>query len=123
VALENKKDQTLLKLLALSGASKGSDPEKTGDFGTFVKAKINQLHLSTKSVDETKTDVGKSRFIGVNSRERFALSMLDSWFQDPPASKHADTLAVLTVATERMIVWICGPPGFGEECRSALVKG
>jgi hypothetical protein len=49
--------------------------------------------------------------------------MLDPWIQDPPASKHTGTSTVLTAVTERMIVSICGPSGFGEECRSALVKG
>lgn len=122
-ALKNNRDQTLLKLLALSGGSKGKDSEKTGDLGTFVEGKINQLHLSTKSAADTKTDLGKDRFIGVNTHERFTLSMLDSWVQNPPVSTRKGSPAVLTAITDRMIVWICGPPGFGEECRSALVKG
>ena len=122
-ALKNKKDETQLKLLALSGGSKGSDSEKACDLGAFVDGKISQLHLLTKSVTETKTDLGAGRFIGVNSRERFSLSMLDSWIQIPSEPTRTNTSAVLTAATERMIVWICGPPGFGEECRSALVKG
>lgn len=120
-ALKNKEDKTLLKLLSLSGASKQSDSDKKTDFGTFMQDKINQLQLPTKA--GTGTDPVHGRFVGVNQRERFALSMLDSWIQDPLKSKRTDASAVLAAATDRMIVWVCGPPGFGEQCRSALVKG
>jgi NAD(P)H-flavin reductase len=121
-ALKNKNDRMILKLLSLSGSSqgtKGSGPDSTSDFGTFIEDKINQLNISSKNETESDPAVN-ARFEGINSRKRFQTSMLDSWIQDPIEQVSKDTSAVRTAA-DSTIVWICGPPGFGEECRIALM--
>jgi NAD(P)H-flavin reductase len=121
-ALKNKDDRMTLKLLSLSGSSqgtKGSGPDSSSDFGTYIEDKINQLYISSKNEKDSGPAV-TSRFEGVNSRERFQTSMLDSWIPDPTGQVSKDSSAVRTPARST-IVWICGPPGFGEDCRIALM--
>jgi NAD(P)H-flavin reductase len=121
-ALKNKNDGTTLKLLSLSGSSQGTEgsgPDSSSDFGTYIENKINQLHISSKN--ETDSDPAvNDRFEAINSRKRFQTSMLDSWIQDPTEQVSKDSSAVRTPA-HSTIVWICGPPGFGEDCRIALM--
>lgn len=116
-ALKNRNDKMVLKLLSLSGSSpriEGIDSESSSDFVAFIEEKINRLNSS--SIDPAE----KARFQGINSRERFQTSMLDSWIQDPSRRFSKDASAERT-ATDNMVVWICGPPGFGEKCRTALI--
>jgi Oxidoreductase FAD-binding domain len=121
-ALKNKNDRMILKLLSLSDSSqgtKGSGSDSSSDFGTFIEDKINQLNLSCKNETDLNPAV-KPRFEGINFCKRFNISMLDSWIQDLTVPVSKDTSAVRTAA-DSTIVWICGPPGFGESCCVALM--
>lgn len=122
-ALKNKDDRTMIKLLTLSGSSediKGSGQGSSSDFGTFIEDSIYHLQVSSKRL--TASDPAeKSRFEGINYRKRFQTSMLDSWVHDPIDSVRTGAASAQSAATDRMIVWVCGPPGFGVDCRAALI--
>ena len=87
----------------------------------------NLTALSMKLLSNSKTS---NRFIGVNSSSRFQVSMLDDWILDQ--SKPSTTNdTVLNQSNDTVlhrseigstIVWVCGPPGFGQSCRSSLVQ-
>lgn len=121
-ALKNKNDKTLLRLLSLSGTNKEKEnhPNTKYDFGAFIATKIEEVQLSTNSLSGNHP--GRNRFIGTNTRSKFDVSMLESWIRYPSVPARTGPSAVRTCGTDNMVVWICGPPGFGESCRSALTK-
>ena len=126
-ALRNKKDQTNIRLLTLLGKSEQKNDEI--NFSTYVEAKVDNLK-KLSDVDNNQ----KNRFESMNFETRFSKSMLHSWIYQSTSSvakkdnncsgsgagKQSDNFSMSK--TEDTIVWICGPPGFGENTRTILTK-
>jgi hypothetical protein len=128
-ALKIKNDSTIIKLLSLSGTTTSTSTSSNCEgLSGFIEKKTRDLNdLSMKLQSNSKTS---NRFIGVNSTSRFQVSMLDDWIHDQSKpSGPNDTVLHQSNDTVlhrseigRTIVWVCGPPGFGQSCRSSLVK-
>jgi hypothetical protein len=116
-ALKIKNDNTIIKLLSLSGTV-SADSSNSEGLGGFVEEKIKDLtDLSMKSDSKAS-----NRFIGVNSSSRFQVSMLDDWIREKSKPSSPNDTVLHRSEIDRTIVWVCGPPGFGQSCRSLLVK-
>ena len=126
-ALRNKKDKTNIRLLTLSGKSEQTNDENY--FSSYIKVKVDHL----KKVSEDGNN-HKNRFESTNFETRFTKSMLQSWIYERFSSvdtvdnnctgnsavKQSDNFQMSK--TKNTIVWICGPPGFGENTRTLLTK-
>ena len=119
-ALKIKNDNTIIKLLSLPGSISNSSSNHDG-LCKFIVKKIKDLtDLSLKLKSD---NMSSNRFMSINCSSRFQSNMLDKWLYDKsaPLSDNDDTITHRS-EIDRTIVWICGPPGFGQSCRSMLVK-
>ena len=120
-ALKIKNDNTVIKLLSLSGTTTStSTSSNCNGLSGFIEKKIKDLtDLSMKLQSNSKTS---NRFFGVNSSSRFQVSMLVDWIHDQSKPSTTNDTVLHRSEIGRTIVWVCGPPGFGQSCRSSLVR-
>ena len=132
-ALKNKKDRTRIRLLSLTGKSnKNKNKNKNFDennFSSYMKSKVDYL----KRLSEFDSAMTDDRFDSINIETRFLKSMLELWIYSDPSSTMIKDNPFQTIAvkqsfdvrrrvTDDTIVWICGPPGFGESIRTLLTN-
>lgn len=113
-ALRNKEDQTILRLLSLTGVDR--EKRNAENFSSLIEAEISRL----KVLSETGRQIMENkctRFMGINFHTRFDKEMLESV---APGLQNAAPLD--SCHPSRTVVWICGPPGFAQHCSLEVIK-
>ena len=114
-ALHNKGDHTVLRLLSLSGVDR-KESRNENTFSSLIESEISRLKILSETGKQIKIHKC-TRFEGFNFQERFNTEMLDSVAKGLLNAAPSDSCD-----PTRTVVWICGPPGFAQQCSVDILK-